>query len=555
MSDSDDSGVMVEHNDAPPELAEEEEKPKDSSDTDTTEACQILAVGGPEDDYAFQFNKIKYDSILSKVPPGWKVAVVSVVGAFRTGKSFLLSWFLRYLSALEKAVKDGKSLEDYEIPWYKQFDSVGKDGFHWKAGTERNTTGIWLWTRPFFLKTANGEDMAVLLVDTQGMFDHETSMQLTASIFGMSTLLSSYQIYNVSKRIQEDNLQQLALFSEFARTAMDEADFQKKPFQQIEFLVRDWEHFDEEDEEKENYSKMEKEMEVYLADVLKMREADDLKETRAQILKCFEKIDCYVLPHPGLPVTKKTYEGDVAKVQEIFLKMLDRYCQRVFSVENLQPKQIHDHELTAVELGSYVASYAELFASGAKFPEASTLLEATASANNSNATNLSLSKYRDFMDHVCGPKCSNYVKPEELEEEHTRARTKALKEFRSIATFGSRASVSKAEEKVVETIDRQWELYQTLNSQRDPLMGLGMFVAPVFGSLVFFFLQKIFSWCSYDICHAAYSTFAHTHAAMLCFVCILVAQKFQLVKEMLEKLYSGVMLVMDNSNATKKKMD
>lgn len=34
------------------------------------------------------------------------------------------------------------------------------------------------------------------------MFDNQTSMDLTACIFGLSTLLSSYQIYNVQNRIQ-----------------------------------------------------------------------------------------------------------------------------------------------------------------------------------------------------------------------------------------------------------------------------------------------------------------------------------------------------------------
>ncbi len=57
-------------------------------------------------------------------------------------------------------------------------------------------------------------------MDTQGMFDNETSMSLTAQIFGLSTLVSSYQVYNVDKRLQEDNLQHLALFSEYGRLAV-----------------------------------------------------------------------------------------------------------------------------------------------------------------------------------------------------------------------------------------------------------------------------------------------------------------------------------------------
>ncbi|RYY75882.1 hypothetical protein EON63_19010, partial [archaeon] len=76
-----------------------------------------------------------------------------------------------------------------------------------------------MWSEPIF-RTIQGEPVAVLLMDTQGMFDNETSMTLTAQIFGLSTLVSSLLIYNVDKRIQEDNLQHLALFSEYGRISL-----------------------------------------------------------------------------------------------------------------------------------------------------------------------------------------------------------------------------------------------------------------------------------------------------------------------------------------------
>jgi atlastin len=168
---------------------------------------------------------------MKQVPSGLKVSVVSVVGAFRTGKSFLLTWFLKYLSHHEALhaqkydiTKDEECRNRDNRHWYNELDSLGNDGFDWRGGAERNTTGIWMWSKPFILprtlSDGKNEDVAVLLVDTQGMFDHETTMGLTAAIFGLSTLLSSYQIYNVDKRIQEDNLQQLALFSEYGRMAL-----------------------------------------------------------------------------------------------------------------------------------------------------------------------------------------------------------------------------------------------------------------------------------------------------------------------------------------------
>jgi atlastin len=56
--------------------------------------------------------------------------------------------------------------------------------------------GMWMWSEPFIRepKAAGGQRIAVLLMDTQGMFDNETTMTLTAQIFGLSTLISSFQV-------------------------------------------------------------------------------------------------------------------------------------------------------------------------------------------------------------------------------------------------------------------------------------------------------------------------------------------------------------------------
>ena len=48
-------------------------------------------------------------TLVAQVPEDMKVAIVSVVGAFRTGKSFLLDIFLRYL--LWRESHEGTNME------------------------------------------------------------------------------------------------------------------------------------------------------------------------------------------------------------------------------------------------------------------------------------------------------------------------------------------------------------------------------------------------------------------------------------------------------------
>ena len=57
----------------------------------------------------------------------------------------------------------------------------------------------------FFLCT----QVAVLLMDTQGAFDSTSTVKDCATVFALSTLLSSVQVFNVMHNMQEDDLQHL----------------------------------------------------------------------------------------------------------------------------------------------------------------------------------------------------------------------------------------------------------------------------------------------------------------------------------------------------------
>ncbi|XP_015776547.1 PREDICTED: atlastin-1-like [Acropora digitifera] len=76
-----------------------------------------------------------------------KVAVVSVAGAFRKGKSFLLDFFLRYLD------REGTFAD-----WVGG-ETEALEGFSWRGGSERDTTGILLWSKPYIKTLPNGEEV------------------------------------------------------------------------------------------------------------------------------------------------------------------------------------------------------------------------------------------------------------------------------------------------------------------------------------------------------------------------------------------------------------
>ena len=60
-----------------------------------------------------------------------------------------------------------------------------------------------------FLHTdlASGDEIAIVLIDTQGLFVNQTTPAGNARIFSLGTLISSIQIFNLTGVVQEDQLQ------------------------------------------------------------------------------------------------------------------------------------------------------------------------------------------------------------------------------------------------------------------------------------------------------------------------------------------------------------
>jgi atlastin len=489
------------------------------------EALQVVGTTSSSEDpneNQFILNEDNLNQIVEKIPVHCEVAVVTVVGAFRSGKSFLLNFLLRYLmdGHAEDPSEDwmtarGEFLETDANPNATEDEKMKTktDGFFsWRGGKDRHTTGIWMWSEPLFRQNPNsGEKMAILLMDTQGMFDNETTMTLTAQIFGLSTLTSSFQIYNVRNLIQENNLGDLALFSEYGRAALEPPDVSdaaasgKKPFQRLQFLVRDWENFDttwtdstSEDEKDVIYKQTKAAMDAYMYEVIHPNRAEDLQSTRAQISRCFEQVDCFLLPHPGLDVPEKTYDGAIKSIRSHFRGMLNRYVRLLFDQE-LEPKSIQGRSIKGTELVEYFKSYVSMFqdSSGA-FPEAKTMLAATTEANTNNAAKLARIHYNEQMEKVTK---DGFLKTAEFDSIDKIVQLESLKVFSKLATFGEPSSIEKTRKSLEGELAKIRKTYVNINHLRNPFRSVEMYVVPIcvaiFSRIAAHFIH--FS-CDHDVC-------------------------------------------------------
>lgn len=379
------------------------------------------------------------------------IVVVSVAGAFRKGKSFLLDFLLRYMNF--KYIDEVTS-DDWMGP-----EDVPLEGFSWRGGSERDTTGILMWSHVYIATLPSGEKVAVILLDTQGTFDSESTVRDCATVFALSTMLSSIQVYNLSQNIQEDDLQHLQLFTEYGRLAL--ADTGKKPFQRLQFLVRDWSFPYEADYGEEGGQKI-LERRLQISD----KQHPELQSLRQHIKSCFSEIDCFLMPHPGLKVaTNPKFDGRLKDIEPDFKDGLSKLVPILLAPENLLLKEISGQQVKAKELVQYFKSYLNLF-SGDELPEPKSMLVATAEANNLSAVAAAKEMYSNLMDGVCGGN-QPYLNASQLESEHMKIKQKAIEQFSSKRKMGGEEFSGSYKEKLELDIDEEYDKFKAHNEGKN----------------------------------------------------------------------------------------
>ena len=326
------------------------------------------------------------------------VVVISVAGEFRTGKSFLLNSMTRYLKASDKS----------------QWLEHKSDSFPWKSGCEAHTNGMSM-SPPIPVTLQSGVEAVLLLVDTQGIFDGNSTITDSTRIFALSTLLSSLQVFNVMNNLKGDHLDNLQFFAECGRMSKDNA--QEKPFQDLLFLIRDWNFTEDHAFGSQGGNALVEKRLNSTREGLKQREKD--------IKAFFTSVSGFLLPYPGKAVARSsTFAGDANDMETEFITVLEELMDMLLSPESLSVKMNGSRPLTCKELATLIMKFTDLFQSD-ELPDVKSIVEANAELGNQAAVDHELLTYEKRMKRLLGydaPRLHEQL----LDDEHEEAKTAAL---------------------------------------------------------------------------------------------------------------------------------
>nr|XP_039272552.1 uncharacterized protein LOC120346791 [Styela clava] len=347
------------------------------------------------------------------------LAIVSMAGAYRTGKSFMLNFFIRYLRRRGWNNKN----------WFGPDHMKIQDGFEWRDGSIPHTLGIYVWPEIFYVER-DGEQIGVLIVDTQGLFDDRSSPDTNAKIMSISSLLSSHQILNFQRNVRGTDLEHLQLALEYAHAATHKFQKKEKSFQKLTFLVRDWPNAREHEFGHGG--------DTYVKQVLRTTDSnqpESVTQVKKSIHKGFENVNGFLMSRPSRKIDGGGRSQDIrnSDITGNFREHIIMLVESVLHPKNLVVKKMFGQPISANGLTNLISEFSNWIQSG-KQPKIETCLEGTIKANNATALQESVSKYRWHLKELVG---SSFPSDWELQRHHEKTLEEAEELFHSMATLGS----------------------------------------------------------------------------------------------------------------------
>ncbi|XP_054271800.1 uncharacterized protein LOC128992320 [Macrosteles quadrilineatus] len=248
------------------------------------------------------------------------ILVFSIAGLTNGGKSLLLNLMIRHLENQSHA-----GWQSNTVP----------HSFPWKNSCESVTRGLWIYPKIFKLRTGSNDDVGILLLDTEGMYDGEATDGEFTSILGISAVISYRQMFNVNERITTKDLEGIVWY--LTKGVDDQLNSEEmKQFEtdyNLLFVVRNWTDID-------SYPYGMKGGENYFTSQ-KIKGTKENKYLWEMVGKTFANVECVLLPDPGSQAKKKEFNttGSLELLDKEFLPEVNKFVESLFEPDNLIPPQ------------------------------------------------------------------------------------------------------------------------------------------------------------------------------------------------------------------------
>ena len=295
------------------------------------------------------------------------IAVLSVTGPYRSGKSFLANLIMNNMG-----------------------------GFKVGATINACTKGLWVWGRPIPLS----KNKKLIILDSEGLgsVEKDRTGNIDMKIFTLSVLLSSCLIYNTKHAISEDKIEELSNVANLSKRINISKD--KKKNMQLDFgdffpdliwVLRDFSLDRGKLSPKEYLEQC-----LQRVDVRSIEGGETKNICRDIITRNFKHRDCYTLVVPTTDEAKLR-NLDNEPQSSLRKEFLDQVQRMILSIkDNIKPKKINNIELDGEALFGLLQIYVESINN----EENPVILSALENVLLAKAKNISENAYDIFKEQI-----------------------------------------------------------------------------------------------------------------------------------------------------------